>query len=448
MKLKLILFILFWASNNLAEAQTFIWESEPEICDIPFVKIKETKSGDFFAIGNNGCKVGCLKLNKYGNLIWNNSPKTFSRGLTDFISYDNDNSFYVLGIGDAFPDRSLLFQIEINGKIKFERDIFSLTYYPLHFNDRLYKNKIVTCGYNFYPYPKINPILEFRSLQGDTLGKFEIEGEKYRLAQRIFSSKTKPGFLLFCGDYVSAFLNIIQVDTSGAKVSNKSYGLGENGYETGFHDLMEKDSNFYLLADLDFFKSNSGFERGTYIYKFNQEGDSIEVKFLELNYTLKAIAPTNDNGFIIAGDVLIKLDSNYKEEWRTEFKKYVRITSVAQSLDGGYYGSGSVFDETFNRNRTFIFKTDANGKFEPSQNHPDIVIYPNPVKDELRLDLPMSEELFISIIDLQGRKSLEFSTIGSTIANLRNLNDGVFILTIKNKDGKVIKIHKILNLPE
>ena len=163
---------------------------------------------------------------------------------------------------------------------------------------------------------------------------------------------------------------------------------------------------------------------------------------------MKAIAPTNDNGFIIAGDVLIKLDSNYKEEWRTEFKKYVRITSVAQSLDGGYYGSGSVFDETFNRNRTFIFKTDANGKFEPSQNHPDIVIYPNPVKDELRLDLPMSEELFISIIDLQGRKSLEFSTIGSTIANLRNLNDGVFILTIKNKDGKVIKIHKILNLPE
>ena len=443
-----ILFLIVWILIQKVEAQSFVWESEPEDCDIPYVKIKETETGDFFAIGNNNCKVGCLKLNKYGNLIWSFSPKTLSRGLTDFISYDNDKTFYILGIGADFPSRSLLFKIDSKGQLIFEREVYSLTYFPLYFNDKLYKNKIVTCGYNFYPYPKLSPILEFRSLLGDTLGKIELNDEKKLRAQRIFSSKIKSGFLMFCSDEGSAYLNIIQIDTSGTKVSNKWYGLGEYGYTTDFEDLMEKDSSYYLLANLSFKNSSSGFERGTYIYKFNQNGDSIELKFLELNYTLKAIAPTNDNGFIVAGDVLIKLDSNYREEWRREFKKNVRITSVAQSKDGGFYGAGSLFDETINRNRTYIFKTDANGHIDPSQNYPDILIYPNPVRDELKLELPFGEEFSISIFDLQGRKYLEFLTIGSTLISLKNMHEGVFLLVVKNSEGKVLKSVKLLKQKE
>jgi hypothetical protein len=247
------LLLIYWASTHEVEAQSFVWESDPEICDIPYVKIKETNGGEFFAIGNNGCKVGCLKLNKYGDLIWSYSPKTLSSGLTDFISYDNDNSFYVIGKGGSFPSTSLLFQIGINGQINFEREIFTLTYFPLYFNDKLYKNKIVTCGYNFYPYPKINPVLEFRNLMGDTLGKIEMIGEKYWRAQKIFSSKIKPGFLMFCGDDVSAFLTIFQIDTSGNTVSTKSYGLGENVYETDFNDLIEKDSSYYCIQFIQLF---------------------------------------------------------------------------------------------------------------------------------------------------------------------------------------------------
>lgn len=239
-------------------------------------------------------------------------------------------------------------------------------------------------------------------------------------------------------------MTIIQIDTLGKKLSHRCYGLGDYGYQTDFQDLIEKDSSYYLLAGLDFNNSSSNFERGTYIYKFDQKGDSIELKFLELNPTLKSIAPTKDNGFIIAGDVLIKLDSNYKEEWRFEFKKNVRITSVAQSKDGGYYGAGSIFDETINRNKVFIFKTNKYGKIEQSTNQNEILIYPNPVKDELRISHKSGEEYSISIFDIRGVFYLEFSTLDSTTVDLRNLPCGVFILTLRNKEGKIVKTHKIL----
>jgi hypothetical protein len=439
-------FLLLWASIYKVEAQTFIWESNPQTCDIPYVKIKETLVGEFFIIGNNNCSVNCFKLNKYGNLVWETFPKTFSIGLTDFISYDEDKTFYVIGFGNPDLSSSLLFKTSINGIINFESQISFLRYFPLSFNNKLYKNKIVTCGYNFYPYPKISPIIEYRGLNGDTLGKTEMMGGQYRRAQRIFSLKDKPGFLVFCGDKAWTLLTIIQTDSFGNEEIAKTYGSGENGYQTDFHDLMEKNYSYYLLAGLNFNKSSSGFERGTYIYKFNEKGDSMGLKFIELNPTLKAIAPTQDNGFIIAGDVLIKLDSNYQEEWREVFKKNVRITSVGQSFDGGYYGSGSYFDETINRNKTFIFKTDSKGKIDQSQYNPKFLVYPNPFSDKINFELPFGKKHYMVLYDLQGKKCRESEAIGSTYLILENLPKGIYLLHLLDENKNPIQVKKMLKM--
>ena len=211
------------------------------------------------------------------------------------------------------------------------------------------------------------------------------------------------------------------------------------------YDLVEKDSNYYSLVSLTPRDNQSWYQKGTYINKFNHVGDSMGlVKIDNVSVNFNTIAPTNDKGFIVAGNSLLKLDSNYKMEWRKEFKKGVSITSVAQAADGGYYGAGSYYDESINRNRMFAFKTDANGNIDGNANNPAIVVFPNPAKNELRIDLPYQEDFILSMVDIQGRKCMEFTTTGSTLADINFLSEGMYVLFIKNSHGDIVKTKKFV----
>ena len=431
------------------EAQTFEWIS-PDVginYGVDYAKIKETQHGDFFIIGNNYHKVACIKLNKFGKIIWEVSPNIFSKGLTDFISIDNEKSFYVIGLGNAFPPTNIMFNINLDGIISFEKEIYSLTYYPFRFSSKKYKNQLLTCGYSFQPYPNGNPIIEFRGLNGDTLGKKEITNGNYGKAQRIFELKDFSGFLLFCGLYDSPYFTIIQTDSIGNPTSIKDYGKGNFGYRTDYMDLVEKDSSYFLLGYIDFNNTIDWQKRGNYIYQFNCDGDSVYLNKLDDNHaSLKAIAATYDKGFIVAGDALIKFDSNYKVEWHKDFKSGITITSVGQAADGGFYGAGSYFDVSLNRYKMYVFKTDKNGNIDGSAKYPDIILYPNPAKNEIKFELPYEEEFSINIFDIQGRNCLQYKTIGSSKADIGFLIEGIYLIKIQNYQGDVVKTMKLIKL--
>lgn len=220
--------IIICASSFCGVAQTYLWESPPNGADgeCPFVKIKENLNGDFFIIGGNDpTKVGCFKLNKFGELIWKN-PQTFSTGLTDFISYDNDHSYYVVGGGHTLPQRSLLFNINDNGIINFERDILTKNYVNTGFNKELYNNKIASFGYKYnISTARTQPILEFRSLNGDTLGKFIINSTQNCYPEKMFSLPENNGFLFFCTYTGSGypFITTLIIDSLGNKLKENFY---------------------------------------------------------------------------------------------------------------------------------------------------------------------------------------------------------------------------------
>ncbi len=69
-----------------------------------------------------------------------------------------------------------------------------------------------------------------------------------------------------------------------------------------------------------------------------------------------------------------------------------------------------------------------------------ISIYPNPVKETFNITMRNYENASASLYDLRGRLILNQKLDSElTIVNISNLNDGIYVLNIENKTGKVTK---------
>ncbi|MDP1725304.1 MAG: T9SS type A sorting domain-containing protein [Bacteroidota bacterium] len=436
--------ILFCLSINKTEAQTFEWISpdDPEVYN-EYFKIQETATGDFFVLEYRfQTSQSLLKFNRFGTLLWTLSP---SNRLYDFITLDKGRSFYVLG--DGGQTGNILFNLNQNGMVK--KQTFCTDCNAYKFYGQLYKNQLLTYGSRDFSDSVFHPVIEFRGLNGDVLGKTEIAlKQNYGSTVKLFELKDKSGFLIFgLNSYTiltSPFIFTVKTDNSGKIIKEQKFGEGDSGFQTMFWDVIEKDGSFYIFNSF-FFTNLHEFRNG--VIQFNQNGDYVGIKDIDYNENIFSFATTRDNGFILAGSSLIKLDSNFKVEWRKVFRDRTVILSVSQAADGGYYGSGLVQNWTnplFSHNRAYLFKTDASGNIDSSAKYPEISIFPNPAKDELRIDLPFAEEYFINIIDLQGRQCINYTTIGSSAADISNLNPGIYLVHIKDKNAATIKTQKLL----
>jgi hypothetical protein len=113
---------------------------------------------------------------------------------------------------------------------------------------------------------------------------------------------------------------------------------------------------------------------------------------------------------------------------------------------GGYFGSGRIYNKTLNEYRTYVFRTNSNGDIETKNNYPQYQIYPNPFKDELRFELPFGEAFNITLYDMQGKTVVEINCVGSTYVNLPNLQQGVYLVNVNNKEGKQLYYNKFLKI--
>lgn len=396
---KLLILILVCALPFFGKAQTFEWESQNNIYGGSYVKIQETKFGSFFFIGPNYKNVGCYLLNKVGKPIWIVTPKPYSEMLYDYITTDLGETFFIIGYGNPNRNENLFLKINKDGNFQFEKITVGKKYYPLFLQGNPSGNDTYTTGsttsYNF----NFRPIIEKRSLlTGDTIQKFILQTKEVLSGNKIF--KTINGnLILFCKDAgsTSGRWGTLIVDTKGTLLKESYWGSnGVNSYKTALSDVIQRDSNYFLLGDISFRPSDGLYKSGNYIYEFNQQGDSVALHPVNLDnlvyYNLKAISATADKGFILAGDVLLKLDSLYQIEWVKKFRKWTDITSVGQAADGGYYGAGMYFKEAEKAYCIYAFKTDAKGNIDKTEIHPNITIYPNPVVDELTLELPYGQK--------------------------------------------------------
>lgn len=442
--IKLFLLVLtICALPIIGKAQSFEWESEPETgnCNVSHTKIIENDFNNFIMIGEKNCSQRVYKFNNYGKVQWETKIGFPVGGFQDIITFDSSKSFYLIGVGNSFPTTINFFKINDDGWFNFKIQTVTKTYITWVFSDRLYNGKIVTAGYGFTPEPRVNPLLEFRSLNGDTLGKFEYKGDWYSMVRKIYLSNKDTEFLLFCSQNGYGLLTTIRIDTLGNIIKANFWGPEENIYECKYYDMVEKNNNYFMLVRL--INSNLN-ENGTYVYKFNEYGDSIGLKKIEGLFN--TLASTPDNGLILAKHSLLKLDSNMQVEWEKPFKEGVEIQSIGVSKTGGYYGSGRRYNKIDKTYRTYVFKTNLNGDIETQNSYPEFEIYPNPFIDRISLELPFGERYYIEIYNLQGQKCMDFEFTGSTYINVEQLPQGLYILNLLDETRTTVTIKKMLKV--
>ncbi len=114
-----------------------------------------------------------------------------------------------------------------------------------------------------------------------------------------------------------------------------------------------------------------------------------------------------------------------------------------------FNGNNSYRIKQVDKNGMFIYSKTINVKFN-SENL-TIMVYPNPVTDfvKIRISSLPSEQLFVIITDLTGRKIYEekvFPGIGETVINidLKYKSSHMYIVTIRNKKNEIIATKKLV----
>jgi len=439
-----ILIITICALPFFGKAQSFEWESEREdgLNNVPITKIIETSDNDLIFVGAKNITTRICKFNNYGKLIWEVSPSIRNGDFIDnIISFDNFRTFYLTVPGTPFPSKNNFFSINSNGYFTLEKTTITHRYHTFNICNKLFNDKIVTGGYGFTPYPYLNPLIEFRSLTGDTLGKFEYQGDWTSKVRKVYLTNNDTEFLLFCSQHNFGKLTTIRIDTLGNIIKANFWGPGSNFYECNYYDMVEKNNFYYMLVRL---YNSKIIKSGTYIYKFNNQGDSVGLTYL--NGMFNTINSTPDNGLILAKHTLLKLDSNMNVEWEKPFKEGVEIQSVGAARGGGYFGSGRRYDKNDNTYRTYVFKTNLNGDIETNNNYPDVEIYPNPFDNMINLELPFGKKHYMVLYDLQGKKCREAEAIGSTYLILENLPKGIYLLHLLDENKNPIQVKKMLKI--
>jgi hypothetical protein len=436
-----VIFWLFFLTNGYAQSFELFLKVEEGLCNAPYSKIIEDEFGNLFEIGSKDCGAVIRKINAFGKLSWEIRPTIRTGYLSDFVSFNLYKTFHVIDAGLPFPERSTMLEFTRNGKILYEKQIVVNTYTVRFLSDKLSNKKIILGGYNFQKYPSYFPVLEYRSLKGDTLGKFEYPLPWNAMAQKVYLNEKDNNILLFCSENGWGKITVLRVDTNGHLLDTMVYSKNYE-YSSTYFDMAQKDSSYYMIVDMD--DTPRRLVVGYFLIRFGSKGDSLSLTPLSKRFN--SIAATNDNGLILARSSLLKLDSNLNVEWEKPFKEGVEILSVGASKGGGYYGSGRIYNKALKEYRTYVFRTNANGDIETSNNYPQYQIYPNPFHEELRFELPFGEAFNVSLYDMQGKRVVDVNCVGSTYINPDFLSQGVYWANITNQNGLSLYSQKLIKL--
>lgn len=148
---------------------------------------------------------------------------------------------------------------------------------------------------------------------------------------------------------------------------------------------------------------------------------------------------------------VIKTDINGNEDWRFTWggsANSVTFNGITATHDEGCAVIGTFMRPNFNR-YALIIKLGPNGYVSNVElDAPETVVnfYPNPVKDKLHYSfLPETNDTyFLEIIDMQGKPVLERALENEKGFIPVNLETGFYLYHLKDADGKVQQIGKIV----
>lgn len=118
--------------------------------------------------------------------------------------------------------------------------------------------------------------------------------------------------------------------------------------------------------------------------------------------------------------------------------QYDKMGRILKETYTGKYELTNSYDKEGNLINTNLVKLDMQLKVQ------EIVfpckIFPNPVKDQLTIELPDDADSRIEILDIQGRKVAVFPDIkGQITLSLKHLEPAVYILNVYRQTGVITR---------
>jgi hypothetical protein len=224
----------------------------------------------------------------------------------------------------------------------------------------------------------------------------------------------------------------------------------------------------YLFLDIN---NKIGFN--TYLYLRNKNGvikDSILIGDMQKSYykssennfdffTTDSIFVTGSN-FSLDSSITSKEDNtvflwNISQNGQINWQKYYSlygmtfyVNDIKKTIDGGCFLVGKAWDwhnYFIDSSDIFFLKLDRNGNVCGSVGinkiitQSEILVYPNPAKDNLNFDMGMYKDFQLSVYNQMGQTIMQKNFIsGNNTINIGNFKPGIYFYNLQNKNGKVI----------
>ncbi len=303
--------------------------------------VHETTDNGFILSGlaseDGASFVKLIKTNMYGDTLWTIKYPGMGKSAlykTDAIQ-TTDGGYMMAGTTDESDNRDIfLIKTDANGG-----SIWKKTYGDEREDKSWSVKQTNDGGYLISAYKDLNYVY---LVKAGSDGTVEWEKEFHVLSFHLRYQAIQiidQGYAIVVKSATGA--DLIKLDSNGDS-------LWTRNFNHGLSLLQETDDQSLILAG------------NNVLMKTDSLGNEVWLKE-DLDIDPNVLRVTNDSGYILAGDQLLKLDGDGTEEWRLEMDG--TIYSLQQTNDEGYVFSGGELPIPF-LNRGWLVKTDQNGYYK------------------------------------------------------------------------------------
>lgn len=431
----------------------------------------------------------------YGNNNFAYTPIVFSAGMT----IKKDNFLYATSIvNDSNQTKAGVFlKFNYTGDTVWQKkyyengsEVFLITATPSVDNGFLITGAVQTNTPGFNNHPIVALYLLKTDANGNKLWDKKIYRSNldqtqvgYKVVQDSASKKIIIAGNVYTNQdvYATAFF----LDSLGNIAAPNAHYFGISSFAIDI--IQTKDKNFIMIGST--FTGpiiNTERSQKSALVKFDLNQNTI-AKFYCDTFTgineFNNIRELNDGDLIAGGSYsalfnqglglnvmlrLVKYDKNLNFLWKKYFDTYTNNTNreVFRGLNitagGGLIFAADVIDGQVPKPLPYIFyKTDTSycdinavacynvGINEHVKNKYNFAIYPNPGNGIINFNLETlneNEEFSLEVINITGRqvKSFEMKNQKNNVVDISSVAQGIYLLQIKNKQGQLVGISKLI----
>ncbi len=200
------------------------------------------------------------------------------------------------------------------------------------------------------------------------------------------------------------------------------------------------------------------------IYDVSTNGTAAGAATIPFNTDIKGlISPTNDNDYykfvITTGGTATITLTTLPGDYDLKLYSSNGTTQLAISQAGGTtsetitrtYTAGTYYAHVYGYNGAnsatvcYTLRVALGTASRVVDNQPGVItIYPNPVRNELNVNTNSGETVTINVFDMYGKKVVSKQAAGATKIGTEKLSKGVYLVTVIDQKGQVIKQDKIV----